>query len=701
VTPLGFQRKIAALGIAEVRFAYHWHEDEMKYDVQALDATGTLLSLPHPLVGEIEEALAEQAQDGYGTYRWDVQANTVEPFGRLDYLFGDSLSGVVAYVYDEDAQLVRRVQQWTPEDGTEEVQTWARSWDPEVRRAVAHQPLIPPDLRLPLLGDTAPEVRAAAQPHLPLDEVAPLLRALHQAQQPHTLPRELHTLSGSQYGQVRLAVARNPSTAAATLRELVSDEWPIQVALLNNPSCPEPLRQAVLDQVAAIPVVRARLSLMESAELPGALLERWQADPDPVIRARIAQQPHVSEATLLALAADSHGEVWAAAQAVLAEREPESGEQSDWETVPELTPEQQWQVINSWRRGNNAYLLAQDQHLLPEILDHLVHDPQRASYVAHRADLSEEQLATIVQRGNVGARETVASNPALPLPLLRQLAQDVSEFVREAVVQQGRLSSALLPELARDPEFRVRQAVARHSATPPEVLEQLAQDRWLARDVVMNPQVPLKLLHHIMTGPQAPDIYPWLLTEARPEVLGALSLYATGERLGLMAQNERTPEVDLIPLFRSLVAQGVDPIAHLLADPATPASTLERLVASPHDQALLRHPQVNATVVRRLVQVYTTRFVFYNFWEQQKMPLLHTLLNSPFLTEPEWHSILDSPTKTEVRVAIAAHSNTPESVLRRLFADPLQQVARMATRHPRLPQDLRNLIRFSECSSEV
>lgn len=69
MTPIGFQRKVAALGITEVRFAYHWHEDEMKYDVQALDATGALLSLPHLLVREIEETLTQQVEGGYGTYR--------------------------------------------------------------------------------------------------------------------------------------------------------------------------------------------------------------------------------------------------------------------------------------------------------------------------------------------------------------------------------------------------------------------------------------------------------------------------------------------------------------------------------------------------------------------------------------------------------------------------------------------------------
>lgn len=114
-------------------------------------------------------------------------------------------------------------------------------------------------------------------------------------------------------------------------------------------------------------------------------------------------------------------------------------------------------------------------------------------------------------------------------------------------------------------------------------------------------------------------------------------------------------------------------------------------MASPHDQALSLHPQVNETVVRRLVQVYATRLVFSNFWDQQKMPLLHTLLNSPFLTEPEVHSILDSPTLPRVRVAIAAPSNTPQSVLRRLFADPLLQVADTAARHHRLPPGLRRL----------
>ncbi|WP_371827353.1 hypothetical protein [Deinococcus sp. QL22] len=53
--------------------------------------------------------------------------------------------------------------------------------------------------------------------------------------------------------------------------------------------------------------------------------------------------------------------------------------------------------------------------------------------------------------------------------------------------------------------------------------------------------------------------------------------------------------------------------------------------------------------------------------------------------------MLDSPTSPRVRVAVAAHPKTPEELLRRLFADPLQQVADTAARNPQLPQDLQQL----------
>ncbi|THF70400.1 hypothetical protein E7T06_08020 [Deinococcus sp. Arct2-2] len=218
------------------------------------------------------------------------------------------------------------------------------------------------------------------------------------------------------------------------------------------------------------------------------------ADPDPVIRAHVAGHLEASDALLMTLATDPQDEVQAA-------------DPRDWKTAAGLTEEEQRQAIDSlW--DDRLYVLAQNPHLLPELLNH---------------------LAAIARSGNAGARETVAGN--LTLPLLTPLARDPEDSVRVAVAQQGRLSPELLLELASDPEYRVRQAVARNPATPPEALEQLAEAPWLAQSVVANPNVPLALLHRIMTGPQAPDVHPWLLTKARPEVLGALSLYTTGERL--------------------------------------------------------------------------------------------------------------------------------------------------------------------------
>jgi len=685
VTSVGFRARLAALGIVRVHFAYYWFDDENRVDVRAFDAHGTPVDVHGQLVWDIREALDSR---GFGSYRWDVQADVVEPYGRIDFPYAEQ--GSVEVVYDEDEHdLLRRVGAWRPEDGADLLEAWARAWNPAVRATLAANPRVPSVVRTPLLGDLQEVVRNAAARFVPTHVYLELQSMLSFVREPDHLPMVLRSFASSEYALVREAVAGNPSASSGTLRDLARDMWGVRLAVLNNPSCPPDLRAALLAELAATPEPRLRRWIAEHDHVPWELLRCWRGDADVGVRERVAMSANTPLEAVHTFMSDPHERVRLAANAALHERVDADANDTD-ESELDLSPEGQWRAVNTARRGHADWLLAQRPELLPEILEVFVNDPDRASYVASRSDLSEAQFERILDVGLDTARAYLAGNPALPARFLPRLAEDEDESVRRVVAQRNGLPARLRARLSQDASRSVRSQVATHPQTDTALLRELADDAvpLVARAVLENPRVTPEVAHAVLTRPDAPDALPWTLQGASPEVLGVVATFATGERLVALAANPRTPNVDIVPRLRALQSAGVDAVRALVDDPGTPAEVLARLVGSPHDERLLAHAHVNVEVVSQLVRAWRRRAQVFSNWDEEQLAVLQMLLDSPHFTEEHALAVLDAHAAPRARVLIARHERVTEPVLRRLFEDPHPDVAAAVASHPNLPADL-------------
>ncbi|MGW1508217.1 hypothetical protein [Streptomyces sp. NPDC002394] len=138
----------------------------------------------------------------------------------------------------------------------------------------------------------------------------------------------LDRLAGHPTADVRAVVAANPAAPEALLRTLAADADPeVRRALAENPAVPldlliavvaherlpdepapriESATEAELRTLAASRVAQVRALVADRSRLPGDLLARLAADPDPGVARRIAARPELDPDTLTALV-ERHG----------------------------------------------------------------------------------------------------------------------------------------------------------------------------------------------------------------------------------------------------------------------------------------------------------------------------------------------------------------------------------------------------------
>ncbi len=286
---------------------------------------------------------------------------------------------------------------------------------PEARQFVAAYPLSPSHL-LESLAQQAPDAAVLSllatnprtPPHL-LSEFAAHADAAVRAQvalHPQIPPRELRTLTEDSSRRVRRAVAANPSL-----------RLPHQ-ALLSA------------DTDAA---VRVRLAGQSTLPKPIALV--LGADESPVVRLHTVAAARVDEDVLLG---------WAA---------------SDDEDV-------QLALI---RRGD----------LTPAVRRVLLHSPHAAARRAVRdaGKWDDVDLLMLATRGETEERIWVAGRDLLARPLQNTLAQDAAVEVREALAANVSLDEEIARFFVGQADARVCAALATNPAVPLDLVQELAATR--------------------------------------------------------------------------------------------------------------------------------------------------------------------------------------------------------------------------------
>ncbi|OLV18157.1 hypothetical protein [Deinococcus marmoris] len=679
--PRGFTEKLQALGVARVHFAYHWHEDISLSEAEAFDHHGGPVALSPDLRNEIEQAMYASDVDLYGVYLWDLDSGIVAPFGQLLYLEGSPEHGTYVIRFEGNEERILQVRQWTPGQPEERIGTWLTDPDPNVRLALAENEQIPRALIRALLGDLSGDVQRTMQLFAPHPMQGEYTQTLIRAGDPHALPMSLKALSHSEFDRVRLAVANNPNTPGRVLSELAA-EWPFGLAVLCNPVCPPALHAVLLDRLANEPNSDIRYAVAEDPRTPWALLERWQHDPDPYLRYRVGKHPHTPLAALKALEYDPAEAV----QSALEDRAAELSSPTDLSegevSGGQLSLAEQWEAA---RNEDLAFSLGRMPGLFPDVLTYYLGHPRKAQIVAHRSDLTPEQMQTLADSGTTETRRKLAGNPFLPAETAQQLARDPDEWVRVAVAGRPRLPEALQQVLAQDESWWVRLKLTRAAQLLPSTWERLAADPSMSEWLLQNPQVPVSVARQVLE--RLDGKYSLLPTEhARPELLALFSEYASGSDLLALAHNPATPQSPIIALFRRLLGEGHDPLTFLIADLATPPELLRRLTASEHDLELIRHPAMTAQGLSELVD----RRIAARFHRSVDLDVVQPILASPVVTPDIIEKLIVPATfRKEFRLAVAATPHLHPQVYWRLLEDPNTEVIDALRRNGTLPPDLR------------
>ncbi|MFD7734641.1 hypothetical protein ACFV6F_30200 [Kitasatospora phosalacinea] len=226
--------------------------------------------------------------------------------------------------------------------------------------------------------------------------------------------------------------------------------------------------------------------------------------------------------------------------------------------------------------------LAENPALPADLVDRLLAAPHHRYALARRPDLTEPQLAALIDRD----AHAVALNRHLPPQLRRRLAAHPDPSVRVALIVSATDSDEdrdLFERFAADPAPGVRKELAESDRTPADLRARLAHDP--------DPDVRAALAQWWTTAPE--PVRRTLLTDPEGSVRAAAC--ATYFR----RLPHPVPPADLVPALLADPLTRAGAAAH--CDPAT--TDLERLATDPDPdvrRALATHPGLPAALCGRL-----------------------------------------------------------------------------------------------------
>ena len=369
------------------------------------------------------------------------------------------------------------------------------SW--RVREAVARNPSLTQGEAGGLAGDADRDVRAAAvsNPALPLGAVFALLvdtdSRVRSAAEERIATGETSATEWAVAGTVALLVERNapPTPLESLLRRGAARSADVSQ-----------LSAASIDVLSADDDVLVRSALAANPSSPPTLLRCLAADPDPVVRCRVATRV-THEDVLAALAGDPSTDVQSAAAsnnrlphwlALRLAQSPSDDVRSALASRDDLAADVLAGLIG--RAAEDPVTIALVRLIGPRAIDPSVSDGPDRSFEPDevRAVLEEHNWAAIV----------ALRSPGFPAPLLSVLRTSPNWRVRQSVAGHQNTSDADLRALAVDADNDVRAAVAANPSVAPDTFPSFVTetDEKVRRALVGRPDISVGLLSVHLLG---------------------------------------------------------------------------------------------------------------------------------------------------------------------------------------------------------
>ncbi|MFI6093049.1 hypothetical protein [Streptomyces sp. NPDC051218] len=435
----------------------------------------------HLTIADIDPAAQPHAAlallcEGVGSPRWARLFAADPVFERREKLAACSSlpSDVVrTLAADADVRVVAELALWTTPGVAARLAGHPHA---EVRRAAAANQATPPSLLAALL--TGEGLPLALRCRVCDREETPFVH------DPHCPHNDCDLLPGDSCD------GSHESTLHATRR-----------MALQNPATPT---EAVIRFVNH-PSVLLRWALASRSDLPSEVYGQLAMDPDPGVRADLAENPAIDEALMRALSADRGHDV----QRRLAHnpRVPldvltRLARTTKIGTIllPRIAAASCGEVAELAESPEPAarLLVAQRRDLPTAIRDALATDPDAkvVNSIASHPGLSEAQLRAMVARHGVHVIAMVAANPDATPALLEDLTrheQPPKKMFRAVARHRNATGPALQNCLA---DKQARPLAANHPALPPHVIAELLTytDWQVAEAAAANPSLPFAVM---------------------------------------------------------------------------------------------------------------------------------------------------------------------------------------------------------------
>ncbi|HLW03283.1 MAG TPA: hypothetical protein VKT82_31860 [Ktedonobacterales bacterium] len=331
----------------------------------------------------------------------------------------------------------------------------------------------------------------------------------------------------------------------------------------------------------------------------------------------------------------------------------------------------------------------------------------------HTPELDGATLAVLARVADLSVRCAVARHPRAPAKVLLKLIDYGSEpAVRRAAASNPYITVKLLRRLAGDDDATVRQAVAHHPRLTPEVLETLTLDAdpTVRAAVALHPRLS-EYIYHFLAEDAEPAVRAALAHNVRAplETLMALAHDAALEVRVALARNPRLPPEVFALLFQGRSTQGEGfavllqqenaPVRVALAgNSRLPLPLLEQLAADP-DPAIRYRLAANPRTPMTLLETWLEAAISKRdeFAGDDDMPVGLALARNPRATPTMLTTLAEyyagkAEKSLGIRAAVAAHSQTPVDVLRKLMTHSKPPIRRSLAANPHTPPDVLKLL---------
>lgn len=293
------------------------------------------------------------------------------------------------------------------------------------------------------------------------------------------------------------------------------------------------------------------------------------------------------------------------------------------------------QIINN---SEHSFLLGLTNNINspPEILEILATDENYLvrQNVANHPKATLDTLNKLKTDENINVREKVAANSNISLEIIKELAQDSMAAVRQAIVNNPHTTTAILNELQSDHSDCVRGAIAMGEDISKEMAVALADDAsaYVRQRLVCNPNVPVEII------------------ELLSKDIDLISKDGNS-----LVQLEMIRNIDLSPkLFENLALSSAAKVRTEVArHPKAPLSVLDRLKMDEDKYVrveVAKNPNISLAIMEYLAKDSIN-----------SKPTSRSCLSYGYRVWTDYHH--------QVRLAIAANTQTPETILNKLKSD--------------------------------